>query len=295
MATRSPARWYLETGRAQARERGLQDEARSEFLRRARELRRETLTAKLKEIRAVFSGFDAASGYNLHNIKSWPAERAKQVEKYGEYLRHLKSQPHSILRPRNKKQKRALQTLTGQDRLRRQKAYVVHKSTDADIVKMTKDGMISVERKLPEEKGFLKSDFYLFRAYLRYQPKTWDEVYAATIEIMKYMPDGRYFIYSELHGEIDTPHEKRMLPRLIMRYGQEYDQKNFAETIIGFKRISDQITPNAEYQRIFDRRNKERDRRKKASEALRAQVRRRIHKENIAYFTSKKRYYDPSK
>lgn len=290
MATRpGPARWYLAIGRDSQRAHELRDDALREYLHRARETRRIKLTEQVRELRHVFKGFDPADGYDLHNLKSWPAARAQHVEKYGEYLRHLTSQPHEILRPRNKKQKKSLETFTGQH-LPKQKAYVVHKSTDEETVHIDRQGMISIERELPEEKGIIKSDFYLFLPLLGYQPTTWDDVYAATLELMPYLPDGKYLIYSELHGEIDAPHEKRMLPRLLMRYMQEYHEKNFAQTILGFKRLSSQIEPNEEYRKRYERRQKRAEQKKKNWQALQAQVRRRLAKEQFKALTRKRNY-----
>lgn len=88
-APRSFARWYLDTGRDLARERGLyksdaDPEQRADFLAVKRELRIRTLSANVKHLRQVFPNFDASAGYDLHDIRSWSKARVKRVEQYAE-------------------------------------------------------------------------------------------------------------------------------------------------------------------------------------------------------------------
>lgn len=273
------ARWYLDTGRDLARERGLyksdaDPSQRADYLATKRELRIKTIAENVKRLRQVFPNFNPDSGFDLHDIRSWPKARVKKVDQYAEYVNHLRSQPFSVVRPRNKKQRRALEVFTGQT-LPNQKAFIVHKPTDGDGVAITRDGRISITRELPAGAGFLQSEYFLFLAILGYRPITWDELYAATVEMLPYMPDGKYFIYSELHGEIGTPHEKRMLPRLIQRMGEEYSERDFAGTIIGFKRVADNVTPDKEYEKIYFRRQATRDEKRKAWNRLRRKAERK--------------------
>lgn len=274
---RSFSRWYLDTGKDLALERGLykpdaDPETRATYLATKRELRIQTLTTNVKHLRQVFKDFDPAAGYDLHDIRSWPKARVKRVEQYAEYVNHLRSQPFTVVRPRNKPQRRALETFTGQ-RLPKQKAFIVHKPVEGDRVWLSRDGDIEITRRIPS--GLLRSVYYLFSALLGYRPVTWDELYAATVEMLPLMPDGKYFIYSELHGEIGTPHEKRMLPRLIQRYDEEYEERDFAGTIIGFKRVADQVRPDKEYEQIYFRRQEAREEKRKAWNRLRRKAERK--------------------
>src|SRR5262245_49059343 len=130
---RSPAfsRWYLDTGKDLARERGLyakdaDADQRADYLATKRELRIKTLVANVHNLREVFANFESSDGFNLRDIRSWPAARVKKIEQYAEYVNHLRSQPFSLIRPRNKAQRRALETFTGQ-MLPNQKTFVVHK------------------------------------------------------------------------------------------------------------------------------------------------------------------------
>lgn len=266
------SRWYLQIGTEQARSRGLYKKSadpseRTDYLRAARERRRLTLTANVKELRKVFTGFDAASGYDLHDIKSWPARRASEIDKHAEYLHHLKSQPHSVLRPRNEKQKTALVLTSGQ-RLKRQKAYIIHKPSDKDMVTIDRNGVISISRDLGK-RGRLQDDYYFFEVFLKQPdeewvtPDSWEDIYALTGEILSFMPSGMYYIFSSLHGEIDAPQHRHMLPRVIMRYMQEYSQKDFARTILGFKKLSDDTNASTSYQSRFDQRRKYKEQKEK--------------------------------
>lgn len=272
------ARWYLDTGRDLAYERGLykpdaDPETRATYLATKRELRIKTLAANVKHLRQVFPDFNPDSGYDLHDIRSWPKARVKRVDQYAEYVNHLRSQPFQIIRPRNKAQRAALQQFTGQQ-LPKQKAYIVHKPAEGDRVWLSRDGDIEITRRIPS--GLLRSVYYFFLALLGYRPVTWDELYAATVEMLPLMPDGKYFIYSELHGEIGTPHEKRMLPRLIQRMGEEYSERDFAGTIIGFKRTADNVAvANDEYAQIQTRRQEAREEKRRAWNRLRRKAERK--------------------
>lgn len=277
--SRAVSRWFSEIGKDLARERGFYKPnadpyERANYLATKRELRVKTIAENVKNLRKVFRGFDAESGFNLHDMRSWPKARVKKVDQYAEYLNHLRSQPFTIVRARNRAQKDALLEFTGQT-LPNQKAFVVHKPATDDRVEITRDGDISITRVLPEDKGIIRSEYYLFSALLGWRPVTWDDLYKATVDMLPLMPDGDYFIYSELHGEISTPHKKHMLPRLIQRMGEEYEERDFAGTIIGFKRVADNVTPNKEYQEIYFRRQEARDERRKQWNRLRRRAERK--------------------
>jgi hypothetical protein len=279
------AKWFREFGEDQARERGLYRASvplakRNEYIAKLANAKLETLNKTTKELRQIFKGFDAQSGYGLNEIRHWPLQRVRQVEKYGEYLHHLKSQPHEIVRPHSVRQRISLQTFSGQYEPK-QKAYIVHKSHPDEVVQITPTGQVIVTRELPADKGVLYSEFYFFRALLGYQPMDWDEVYAATVEILPFMPEGDYFIYSTLHGEIDAPQPKRSLLRVIMRYMQEYSQRNFAQTIAGFKRIAHNISADEEYSQIYYRRQREKRRRKQEFDKLLKRVARATKKRKL--------------
>lgn len=269
---RGLSKWFREYGEDQARERGLYKgnvplNKRVDYIAKKRAEKLETLTKTTKELREYFNNFESIHGYDLTDIRRWSLHEVRQVEKYGEYLHHLTSQPHSRVAPRSKKQKLSLQTFTGQN-LSNQKAYVVHKTHPDEVVKVTPTGHVIITRELKDGKGTLRGDYYFFRTLLGWQPFTWDDVYAATGELLPYMPEGMYFIYSTLHGEIDAPQPKRSLLQIIQRYRMEYNQKNFAQTIAGFKRIADSISSDEEYSDIYYRRQRAARRRKQEFDAL---------------------------
>jgi len=284
MAThpRGLAKWFREYGEDQARERGLYKKGvplakRNEYIAKLANAKLETLNKTTKELREFFNGFAAERGYRLTDIRSWPLHQVRQVEKYGEYLHHLKSQPHESVRARSQKQRVSLQTFTGQN-LPRQKKYVVHKSHPDEMVQMSPTGQIIITRELPEGKGVLYSEYYYFQSLLGYQPQDWDELYSATADMLPFMPEGEYFIVSSLHGEIDVPHQKRSLLRVILRYMQEYEKKEFASTIRGFKRIDNRISADEEYSNIYYRRQREKRRRKQEFDKLLKKVARATKK-----------------
>lgn len=271
-----PSAWYQQTGQDAWREklarsglslREADPQERADYLAVRRATRVATLSKNLKNLRQFFSGFDSRDGYDLRDVKSWPASRVRTVDKYAEYLNHLQSQTFSRIVPRSKKERAGLIDYTGQ-RLRRQKAFVVHKPSEKDEVAIGSQGEVVVVRELPTG-GFLFTADYIFSVVLGWQPITWDEVVQATKEILPHLPDGNYFILSELHQEIDVPQPKRMLLRIMMRYLQEYAEKAFASTIIGFRRIADNIVANKEYERIYFQRRERAAKREKAWNQLR--------------------------
>lgn len=279
---RGVSAWFRRYGEEQARAAGkyakkISHADRVEYIARKRAERLATLNKTAKEVRSFFKGFSAKDGYSLNDIRRWRLQDVRELEKYGEYLRHLKSQPHVRFVPITKKQKISVQTLTGQNDPS-QRAYVIHKTHPDELVMIDEYGMVAIERKVSDKVGWIRAEFYYFRTFLNFQPLTWDEVYAATGELLPWLPEGEYFIYSSLHGEIDVPQPKRSLARIIQRYMQEYSQKDFASTIVGFRRIADEVNSDAEYEKIYTRRQKEKKRRKKEFDALMKKVARPLKK-----------------
>lgn len=300
--TRAPANWYRQTGRdawreslarAFIKEREADPDQRAVFLAEKRALRVRALTDNVKNLRQFFSGFGPADGYNLNDLTSWSAQRVRAAEQYATYLNHLLSQPYSRIAPRSKQQQAGLKNYTGQ-RLRRQRAYVVHKPTDDDEVAVGPAGEIVIVRELPTG-GFLQSEYYYFDTILHWQPITWPDVITATREILPYLPEGDYFVVSELHGEIDTPHAKRMLLRLMQRYEAEYnnEKQQFADTIRGFKRVADEVDPDEDYQRLYFRRQKQKAQKSRDWNRLRKQVIREARKQAALEKQFKMRFAKP--
>lgn len=63
----------------------------------------------VKGLRSVARGFDAASGYNLHDINNWTASQRRKVRKTFQRVRDLEAQPKIIVRTRSSKKLKQLQ------------------------------------------------------------------------------------------------------------------------------------------------------------------------------------------
>lgn len=279
------ARWYLDTGKEQARERGLyardaDTSKRANYLASKRDTRVALLKANAKQLRAYFRGFESSDGYSLTKIEHWPAARVKRVEQYAEYLNHLLSQPHQRYVPRSLTQREVARAFTGQ-MLPDQKAFVMHVESDRDRVKITRYGDVVIERELRGRVAVVYDIYYLFAFYLGWRPSTWDQVVNATEDMLPYLPDdpdSRYFLHSELHGSIGAGQPKKSLLLMVKRFATDYALKNFADTIIGFRRAGSRAEADQIYARKVAHSQQRKELREKAWRALRARSVRRFKK-----------------
>lgn len=281
----SRARWYLDTGKEQAHERGFYSRdadsgERANYLAAKRDVRVALLRENTKQLRQYFRDFSSDTGYSLNKIEHWPAARVKRVEQYAEYLNHLLSQPHQRLVPRSKTQYEVAKHFTGQ-MLDDQYAYVVHVESDRDRVQITRNGDVVIERELRGRVAVIYDIYYLFVFYIGWRPVTWDQVVTATEDMLMYLPDdteSRYFLYSELHGSIGAGQPKKSLLMMVKRYASDYSLKNFADTIIGFRRAGSRSESDAIYARKVSHSQARKEMREKAWRALRSRARRKSKK-----------------
>lgn len=287
------ARWFLDTGKEQAKERGLyQRDAdpgqRATYLATKRAVRVSLLRENTKQLRDYFTGFDSSSGFALNKIEQWPAARVKKVEQYAEYLNHLLSQPSVRYLPRSAIQREVASTFTGQ-LLPNQKAYVVHVESTRDRFRITREGDIVIEREVgrPAMGGRMRKPlvvydiYYLFVFYLGWRPATWDQLINATEDMLPFLPDdreSRYFLHSELHGSIGAGQPKKSLLMMVKRMANEYAMKKFADTIIGFRRAGSRGEADAIYAQKVSHSQARKEQRDKAWRALRARSARRFRK-----------------
>lgn len=250
---RRPARWFLELGRAKARERArirvqsgmLDPDDVPSYVGKAslqrRLVVRDYLSRTVKDLRRFFTGFDAKDGYNLSNIHTWPRSRADAVERYGGYLHKLQSTPYVVADPKRyrKKAKQALFRKVlrrrTQQGLPRQKKYLYHVEQTArpTEVRLSRTGQLEVREPF-KDTYFLRQEWY-FRDYLNgRQPVTFNDIIKATTRMLEDLPDRWFTIFDTSYGPIDVPVQKQFLLATLRRYWEEYGTHDgFASALLG--------------------------------------------------------------
>src|ERR1700677_5215766 len=63
--------------------------------------------------RRIYSGLNAADGYDLRHVERWSAAKLDHARKRIQALNTLTSRPFSVIIPRNQAQRKAAQSYTG--------------------------------------------------------------------------------------------------------------------------------------------------------------------------------------
>lgn len=299
-----PQRWYTDTGREQAEAKALErlptatDEAR-EALRDdlqaiARADEKLYLRESVKKLRRMFDGF-GAEHYDLRHPELWTRAQVTKVKEFYGTVAQVFSQPHvTLVTPRSRRSRIALESFTGQ-RYKNQRAFAVALPS-ADSTVSVRDGVVEILRKV--HRGKLVDQFFLFEEVFGIRPEGWRDIIEMT-QIMvgttlkermaKYrksylfdadqevtlrdMPEGFYTIWSEVNGDIGIPVRKQFLARQMREWFEAYGQEasatyheGFDEVILGFHYQStirtdkDALRRKAELD--SDRRTKQAERRK---------------------------------
>lgn len=277
-AAKRVSRWYLDTGKEQARELlrkgSLTDGSLGSYLADKRARQHVYLRETVKDLRRYFTGFGASDGYLLRDLKSWSYQRAEQVRRYGSHLHHLQSQKHVRAVPKSKSENNALAEFTGQHYMgsKRPRAYVVpvDHPDRTDIKYNKKQNKIEIVENF--KGGRTVQQFYLFRDY-GFDFYTWSQLISVIRKMItdKYktittkvtrrgitkthkekvlvslaiMPPGFYTLWSAQYGTIFEPMERdEIIMNLEYRFKQ-YDE-NFAQDLLGFRYFRDELDAERE-------------------------------------------------
>ena len=172
-----------------------------------------SLKLAIKELRRVYTGFDAKDGYNLANLKALDSQRARKVEALTTYLRTLKSRPAKPVRARVERSKKALREHTGQ-RHRQQKVFLVHTDKPDKTRVRVRQPRVETETLYTGKDG--KEHTRTQRDYYFLFPKklvVWDDILTATEKLIDKLKPGYYRIVSSLYGPVGSPMNRDNLLR----------------------------------------------------------------------------------
>lgn len=213
-------------------------------------------------MRQFFSGFESRDGYDARYPGNWSMQRRRQVEYFAYQANALLSTPSLIVKPRNARERRALEKHTGQIHPR-QIRFAVHVPAPLRMrVRFVRDrarvpfmgAAALLQKRLRVEvvdkvvNGELYTRDYLFREILGYQPVVWDEFIEALIGLLPYLPDytpsgedATYTLLSQPHGPISSPKLKKLLLNEMQRWMQEYSN-DLSGLLIGVRYQGDTFT-----------------------------------------------------
>jgi hypothetical protein len=237
------------------------------------------LRKTIAQLRVVYRGFDAKSGFDARYPQNWTARQHQEVQAYGVRLHSLMGTQHLIVRPRTKAEEKALRVHT-QQKVARQKAFVIHtsKPLKAEVHFVTQPmrrmpffappigGGLRVEMVATYQGGelVLTDRDYLFEEMLGFQPIRWEDFITALRMLLPLLPDktptgkgALYTLLSREHGPISSPVLKEFLLEEMQRWAEAYSN-DFAGTLIGVRYQGDRWTaamsPQSEYNKRQERR-----------------------------------------
>jgi hypothetical protein len=229
----------------------------------------------VKLLRKFYKGFDAQSGYNLRtsSIAALDKRKIDRIRERARQLRVEMSAAHTIVRPRTKGERKAVEKHTGAPADAKRKAYVVHVPNDKTTVKIkTKAGQTRVVETTIRSGAESHREYFYFADYRKTQPKTIKAIITLARKMLGDMPEGLYVFVSRDYGYIGAPMPKNQLLLEMERSWLGYDKlpgldtpyrkdsRGLASSLIGFARVSttiegaqkeytDRITRRIKYQR----------------------------------------------
>lgn len=220
---------------------------------------------KIPGVRRVFTGYAADEGFDLRHIERWSAAKLSRARHDIAVIRTLSSRSFDVKTPVTRKQRKRLQTYTGQNR-KTQKAYIVHVSENQKI-RFIKGQLTEVKVHAgKKERSFRR--LYLFEDYSDFKPTTFEEMADVTMRMLPDMPDkikGRgvfYALNSISLGAIGNYVRKSRILDLLAEFHQRYDNSNmhkgFGEAINGFVmsgtevQIKKQEAQKRQYKSFYD-------------------------------------------
>ncbi len=204
-------------------------------------------------LRKFYDGFDASAGYDLHtsNIASFNKRKLNRIRSLARQLRVEMSAPHSVIRPRTKVQREAIEKHTGAPRERGRKAYVVHVPNDKTKATVrTRKGRASVVEVTKRSGAESTREYFYFADYGRgAQPKSMAAIQKRVRRMIDDLPEGWYVLVSRDYGFIGAAMLKSKLLQEIDRTWLDYDKfkpgqndsRGLAQSLIGLSRVSTTI------------------------------------------------------
>lgn len=197
------------------------------------------LIAGIKEMRQLEHGYDAADGYNIRDIKSWPAARVKKLTEAISSTHLLKTRPYTLTRPRSDHSKKVLAKHTGRPVTKKTKAVLVHTTIPNSRVRVKGNKIETVTdviTKDGEKKQRVQRDYYF---PFKRAPRDWDDFMAMAYETVKRLPPGVYSIKSSRYDLIGVPMLRENIMQNMQRWYDKYEPNQakaaMVETLIGLR------------------------------------------------------------
>jgi hypothetical protein len=242
---KTPAKWFRESVKRGQRNEEVEYNERE---RREREIK--YLKGSIQFLRPLVKGFDAKDGYSLDRKKlvRLTGKKLQKLRDISAQFRREMSQPHKVVKVRDKKKIAALEKYTGAKRIVGRKAFVVHVvDPDNTEVKITssKKGPAHFETIRKFGKSTISERYFLFSDYQKRQPMTMKEIERLVrTKMMPDMPAGFYFFYSKDYGLINGSVERDALVQELQEHWLTYDKfttrsttddRGLAESLLGFR------------------------------------------------------------
>lgn len=300
--SRAPAPWFRESVRRQYElvdraVRAKSETAYENLLLKAQheELKRENEKAYLHDsiqlLRRFAHGFEARDGYDLREVAKLSGAKLRKVKKLSALIRQEQAQPHVEKVVRTARQRKALESYTGQRDLEDRKRFIVFteqpEKTRVSVVtpkktKTRRPRKPRVELAIEVPGGTAREEFFLIEDYLGGEPpETFKDIKKALKKMLPDMPKGYYVLVTSNHGNIGVPHQRGTLMEMIEADYIHYDKvpsasskkddRGLAGVVVGFKLVSfTKEGANREYnERLSRRQMLERERRNARKRAAR--------------------------
>lgn len=200
----------------------------------------------IKELRAVYRGYEAKDGYSLQEPFALHPSRLKKVIREAQNLREITNRPHVLVKPTKKDEAKQLAKVTGL-RSKKVKTYPVHvDDPKRSKVKFVK-GKVEIRTRL--KSGHVIADRYF---WFPDEPSSWDDIEEMTREMLPEMPPGYYVVVNTQHGDIGMGAHRNVLLRMMQRWAVEYDDPSkvgFDRSILGYRYIAETAKAHDEYLR----------------------------------------------
>jgi hypothetical protein len=234
----------------------------------------------LKVLRQHFDGYGTGDGFSLSldKLAALPAARRRALRRKYKKVAPMLAGPHALVKPKNRKQRKALQTFQHK-RFRGAKHVIVQVPTASSRVRFVKDRP-QVTSQFPGEAEHAE------RLFLFPRRARGPEDMLKMLERLKAdMPDeGRYVMLTDTYGDTGTLADKGSVSKLLRQYLGEYDKAKYGEgrflnRVIGFRWVRSKLEGQAIRQAKNERRaaaREENERRRREYERdARARARRK--------------------
>lgn len=199
----------------------------------------------IKELREVYSGYEAKDGYSLTGELRLHPSKLRKVIKEAQNLREMTQRPHLIVdQPKDTGERKELAKVTGM-RGKHVKRHIVHVDDPKKSSVKFVDGKVEIRTRV-KGRATVADRYYWFPHW----PKSWDDIEHMTHSLLPTMPNGYYVVMNSQHGDVGLGAHKSALLRVMQRWAVEYDDPSkagFAKSILGFRYTAESAAKHDQY------------------------------------------------